>query len=293
MMICAQKATFTFMDYKAFKVSASFSAPSEWVDDYEGVILWWQVIIGLFSGNFDQNLQLSSSLLWHDQHQWSAHHYIQDRLVKDQNTQLWTVFDGIEEDTMMMMMGSNKGCRKSLSSSFGKPKTPRLGISGIDYVNGLAHHGYNHFHMSGGTGGGGGIVASILAGTVTEGKLESQPRLQSIEMVQQQSQQNNHLDAINKTNSVDRGGGCKMKRKKLQPFEPNYYFDSDFDSEDGSGGGGRRRGSTTSCSPSIVSRFLRLSRRKSSTSSKSSSRKNSQSQVEKEDQSSIKSQVLM
>ncbi|ODM99544.1 Nck-associated protein 5, partial [Orchesella cincta] len=148
----------------------------------------------------------------------------------------------------VIMMGSNKVSRKS---SFGKPKTPRLGISGIDYVNGLANHGYNHFHN-------GGASAGKSNG--------SQPQLQSIEVqhlpshLHHQNVQN--LDAINKTNSVDRG--CKLKRKKSQPFEPSYYFDSDFDSD---GGGGRRRSSTLNCSPSIVSRFLRLSRRKSSTSS--------------------------
>lgn len=181
---------------------------------------------------------------------------------------------------MLTMMGSNKVCRKS---SFGKPKTPRLGISGIDYVNGLANHGYNHFHMNGGG------ISGSKHDDHSQPLLSSSPSapqqlLQSIEVVQHQQQQllHRHLDVINKANSLDSrtsssfaaaaAAGCKLKRKKLQPFEPTYYFDSDFDSEDGGSGSGRRRGSTLNCSPSIVSRFLRLSRRKSSTSSSKGSK---------------------
>lgn len=124
------------------------------------------------------------------------------------------------------------------------------------------------------------------------------PPPQSIEVVtqtknQQQQLLHHHLDAINKANSMDRAvvGSCKLKRKKLQPFEPTYYFDSDFDSDGGSGGGGggngvRRRGSTLTCSPSFVSRFLRLSRRKSekNSSSSSSSSKSKRKQESQEQQ---------
>lgn len=194
--------------------------------------------------------------------------------------------------TMLTMMGSNKVCRTK-SCSFGKPKTPRLGISGIDYVNGLANHGYNHFHKN---GGGGSSKHDHLLHHPDNGPPPRSPHspppppqqlLQSIEVVQhhhhqQQQILHHHLDAITKAkastidsstiSSSSAAAGFKLKRKKLQPFEPTYYFDSDFDSEDG-GGGGRRRSSTLTCSPSIVSRFLRLSRRKSGTSSSSKSSK--------------------